>query len=196
MSTLNFKASNLKQTGFTNLKWLISTLTIVMLGATSSLAQNNSWDNKSSSIRVTGSVVAALGGRSILIETIYNPSFQTENIDDNQIIVDPISDEAGSAGGAGLMVAKGEPRSEFQVVMPDEITLINSETNCAVKVNVDISHNVQMEQSSSDYVRNSITSFTLNETGEYYFWLGGSIDITNLEEGPYKGNFLLEVEYL
>lgn len=196
MSILNFKESNLLQTGFKSLSWLISTLIIVLSGTVTSLAQNNSWDDKTASIRVTGSVVAALGGRSILIETIYNPSFQTENIDDNQIIVDPISDETGSAGGAGLMVAKGEPRSEFQVVMPEEITLINAETNSSVKVHVDVSHNVQMEQSSSDYIRNSITSFTLNEAGEYYFWLGGSIDITNLEEGPYEGSFLLEVEYL
>ena len=81
------------------------------------------------SINVTGKVVSVLDGKAILIEAISDLSFQRESIDDTQVVVDPITDDAGGVGGAGYLVAKGEPNRVFQGTIPDVITLINAETN-------------------------------------------------------------------
>lgn len=159
-------------------------------------AQDAPQQEISASINVTGRVVAELAMQSLLIESLYNPSFQQVNIDVTRVVIDPVTDQAGSGGGAGMLIAKGEPGRDFQVVIPEAITLVNSETGTTLDVRVTVSHNGIIDQSSSDYIRDAISGFRLNEDGEYYFWLGGEIDVAEVEEGEYEGSFLLEVEYL
>lgn len=171
-------------------------LTLVVLFPIGVLAQDSSEQEMSASINVTGRVVAELAMQSLLIESVYDPSFQQVDIDVTRVIVDPVTNKAGSGGGAGMLVAKGEPGRDFQVVIPEAITLINSETGTTLDVRVIVSHNGIIDQSSSDYVRDAISGFRLNGDGEYYFWLGGEIDVAEVEEGDYEGSFLLEVEYI
>jgi len=175
--------------------WCLFALCTVFIAVESAAAQSSE-EVKTGSINVTGRVVADLSGQSILIESIFDPSFVQENVDDTQIIIDPISNSAGAPGGAGLLIAKGIPNQTFQVVIPERITLTHSETNSTLQINVEVSHHSIDEQSSSDYVRDAIASFSLNEEGEYFFWIGGTLNMADVEEGNYEGSFLLEVEYI
>lgn len=166
-------------------------LVCAIIGMWDSLfAQETNGPEKTSSINVTGKVVSVLDGQVILIEAISDLSFQRENIDDTQLVVDPITDDAG------YLLAKGEPNRVFQVTIPDVITFINAETNNTLDVQVNVSHNSSTEQSSSEYVRDDLSEFILNDEGEYYFWLGGIINVADVEDGAYEGSFLLEVEYI
>lgn len=186
---MNYLAIDIKKTR----RMILLVCTII--GMSDSLfAQQTTGPEKTSSINVTGKVVSVLDGQAILIEAISDPSFQQENIDDTQVVVDPITDDAGGMGGAGYLVAKGEPNRVFQVTIPDVITLINAETNNTFDVQVNVSHNSSTEQSSSDYVRDNLSEFILNDEGEYYFWLGGIINVADVEEGAYEGSFMLELE--
>lgn len=159
-------------------------------------AQQHGEEEISATINVNGRVVAELSMQSILIESVYNPSFQQVDIDLTQVVVDPVTDQAGSVGGAGMLVAKGEPNRAFQVTVPQTVTLVHSDTGTTLNVSVVVSHNGLLDQSSSDYIRETVSGFRLNADGEYYFWLGGEIDVADVEEGEYEGNFLLEVEYV
>lgn len=168
-----------------------ATLFLCALGLTTIQAQSTGSEGKTSTITVTGKVVASLEGQAILIESVSVPVFEQENIDDTEITVDPIS-----SSGAGFLIAKGESNRVFQAVFPSVITLTNLESNSPLNVRITISHNSTVEQSSSSYVREEVSSFTLNENGEYYFWFGGAITISEVEEGGYDGDFTLEVEYI
>lgn len=169
---------------------------IILISMTGIQAQQTSDQEVSASINVTGRIVAEVSMQSILIESMYNPSFQQANIDMTQVIVDPVTDQAGSVGGAGMLVTKGEPNRIFQVTIPQTVTLTNKDTGTTLNVRVKVSHNGIIDQSSSDYIRETVSAFQLNTDGEYYFWMGGEINVADVEEGEYEGNFLLEVEYV
>lgn len=175
---------------------ILSFLIAILFSTAGVQAQQTGDQEISATINVTGRVVAELSMQSILIESVYNPSFQQVNIDLTQVVVDPVTDQAGSVGGAGMLVAKGEPNRAFQVTIPQTVTLVHSDTGTTLNIGVVVSHSSIIDQSSSDYVREAVSGFRLNADGEYYFWMGGEIDVADVEEGEYEGNFLLEVEYV
>ena len=182
--------------GFLCRKCFSGVLMLLLVGSCALHAQDSDSSVASASINVSGKVVAPTQAQSILLETVYSPSFQRASVSDKQLIVDPIADAAGSAGGAGLIIAQGLPDRSFRVAVPGVIRLSNKETSSTLEVQVSVSHNSGPDQSSSDYLRDSIREFTLNEQGEYYFWIGGKIDVSDVEPGPYEGQFVLELEYL
>ena len=159
-------------------------------------AQSSGPNMRSASISVTGTVVEPTDTEAILLEPVYSPSFVMRSYDEQEMRIDPVADEAGSTGGAGLIIAQGLPSRKFRVVVPRVSQMTNSETNSSLEIRLVVSHNSAPEQSSSDYLRETVKEFTLNDDGEYFFWIGGSIDISDVEDGAYEGQFLLELEYL
>ena len=152
--------------------------------------------SKSAFISVSGKVVEPTATEAILLEAVYSPSF-IRKTDDNRVMrVDPVADEAGSTGGAGFIIAQGLPNRSFRVVIPRVVEMINRETESRLNVHVVVSHNAAPEQSNSVYLRQPVRDLTLNEDGEYYFWIGGNIQIADVENGAYEGQFTLELEYL
>ena len=172
-------------------------LIVLLLASVNGLfAQESNPNLRSAAISVTGTVVEPTDTEAILLEPVYSPSFVMKRYDEEMIRLDPIADEAGSEGGAGLIIAQGIPQRSFRVVVPRVSKMTNTDTNSALEVQLLVSHNSAPEQSSSEYLRETIREFTLNEDGEYFFWIGGSINISDVEDGAYEGQFILELEYL
>jgi len=170
---------------------------VLLLSSVSGVqAQSSESDSRSAVINVSGVVVQPTDTEAILLEAVYSPSFIRKQFDERELSVDPIADEAGGPGGAGLVIAQGLPNRAFRVSVPRITSMTNSETKSNLDVRIVVSHNSAPEQSSSDYLRQAADDFTLNDDGEYYFWIGGSIDISDVEEGAYEGQFLVELEYL
>lgn len=186
-----------ESTGDCSIVKISAGLIILLLVSVNALqAQNSDPATRSAGISVTGTVVEPTDAEAILLEAVYPPSFMRKGFDESEMRVDPNADEAGTPGGAGLIIAQGLPNRAFRVVVPRVIKMTNSDTNSMLEVQILVSHNSAPEQPSSDYLRQVVEDFTLNDEGEYFFWIGGSIDISDVEDGAYEGQFLLELEYL
>lgn len=171
------------------------TAAFVMLSVQETHAQTTS-EQRSGSIRVVGTVVPSLGGENIIFDIIYEPNFDHSFERDTRIVLDPVTDLATGETGAGYFVARGLPGAVFQLNFPREIKLRHVETGTRVMVRYLLSANSLDEQESSDYVLRVSPRFRLNEDGEFHFWIGGEIDVTDAPEGEYTGDFTLEVEYI
>jgi hypothetical protein len=150
----------------------------------------------SSGIRIIGTVIPTMGGENIIFDTIYEVHFEQEFVGDNAIVVDPITDIANPESGSGYVVAKGQPNAEFQLNFSRQIVMRHSNGTSVLVVNYLLSSNNIDEQENSVYVQEVSPRFRLNSDGEYHFWIGGQVNITDAEEGEYFGEFILEVEYI
>ncbi len=149
------------------------------------------------SIRITGNVVARTGGENILFDTIYDVNFRQTRPEQTMITVDPITDLATVDEGAGYVVAKGAPNAQFQLTFSRQVVLRHiTERDNKLTVNYLLSANSIDEQENADYVLEAAPTFRMNEDGEFHFWVGGQVDISNTIRGEYEGEFILEVEYL
>lgn len=149
------------------------------------------------SIRISGNVIASTGGQNILFDTIYEVHFEQLRAGQTLITVDPITDFATADAGAGYVVAKGAPNAQFQLTFSRQVVLRHAtERDNVLIVNYLLSANSTAEQENSAYVLEAAPTFRLNTDGEFHFWVGGQVDISNAIRGEYEGEFTLEVEYL
>lgn len=149
------------------------------------------------SIRISGNVIARTGGENILFDTIYEVHFEQLRAGQTLITVDPITDFATADAGAGYVVAKGAPNAQFQLTFSRQVVLRHAtERDNVLIVNYLLSANSTAEQENSAYVLEAAPTFRLNTDGEFHFWVGGQVDISNAIRGEYEGEFTLEVEYL
>jgi hypothetical protein len=51
-------------------------------------------------------------------------------------------------------------------------------------------------QGASEPIDAAARTLKINSSGQYYFWLGGLIDISQARPGKYEGEFTLEIEYI
>lgn len=149
------------------------------------------------SIRISGNVVTRTGGENILFDTIYDVNFEQTRPEETLLTVDPITDLAAADAGAGFVVAKGAPNAEFKLTFSRQVMLRHlTERGNVLVVNYLLSANSVPEQENAAYVLEAAPTFRLNTDGEFFFWVGGQVDISNALRGDYEGEFTLEVEYL
>lgn len=176
---------------------------IILLMTLSALAFQNTTPpvqmEDSATITITGEVIQQLGAQNITLEIKNEVNFVLDDHEKQSIIVDPITTPPTydpEFSGSGYIVAKGEPYASFRLSFSQNIILRNPEDGNLVTVEYLISSNDFDEQASSSYVKEITPEFTLNENGEFHFWIGGRISLTDLTEGLYEGEFLLDLEYL
>lgn len=176
--------------GFMKLKTLIYIAFIlpVFIGlvVTDSYAQQATGSGDRFSIGVSARVV-----NTIEIVTIRDMQFGPVQPGQQQISIDPLQDSE-----TGKMIAIGIPGSSIKVSFVRERTLTRVDGSSTLTFTYEIAGNDQDDQSSAELLQSENRNLDLNEEGEYYFWIGGQVNIEDAKPGQYNGDFTIEVEYI
>jgi len=97
--------------------------------------------------------------------------------------------------GAGIIKVQGRPNSKVQVSFSSQIEMVNVATSNTLTVTYQVSGNKDNDQSASDIVTTNPEVIELNDTGEYYLWIGCEFSMANLVSGQYDGDFVIDVDY-
>lgn len=147
-------------------------------------AQNGSL-NTELSISITTEVV-----ETIELFTLQNINLGVIQPSQQTVTVDPVT-----SPNAGIMLATGNPNSILRVSYRDQVELQSSDGNEIIIFKYRVSGSSQYDQSTSEYLEPESKDLSFNESGEYFFWIGGSTDISNITGGKFEGDFTFEVEY-
>lgn len=108
-----------------------------------------------------------------------------------EISINPLTDPE-----SGKMVAIGTPEAQIRVSFIQERTLTHVNGTGTLTFYYEIAGNDEDNQSSAELLQAENRNLMLNSEGEYYFWIGGSVNIQNAQPGNYNGEFTIEVEYI
>lgn len=97
---------------------------------------------------------------------------------------------------AGKMRAEGRRNTEVRISFTEQMELTRVGGSETLIFNYSVSGNNVDDQSSSELLDLDNRDFMLNDDGEFYFWVGGRVDIRNAVQGNYDGEFTIEIEYL
>ena len=147
-------------------------------------AQESSSD--SFSIGVSARVV-----KSIEMVTLRDMQFGPLQPGQQEILIDPLLDSE-----TGKMIAVGNPNARIRVSFIRERVLSRSNGGGTLIFTYQISGNDEDDQSSAEVLQTDNRDLDLNDEGEYYFWIGGQVNIENARPGNYEGDFTIEVEYI
>ena len=128
---------------------------------------------------------------SIEMVTQRDMQFGSVQPGQKQILIDPITDNR-----TGKMVALGSANARVRVSFVKERTLTSADGTSQLTFFYEIAGNDQDDQSSAELLQTDNRNLDLNSKGEYYFWIGGQVDIQNAKPGSYNGNFTIEVEHI
>ena len=171
------------------LRTLIATLTLSTifggLPFQESQAQDGTADSRFS-ISVSANVV-----NSIEMVTQRDMQFGPVQPGQEQIIIAPLLDSE-----TGKMIAMGVPNANIRVSFVRERILTRSDGSETLTFTYEIAGNDQDDQSSAEILQTDNRNLELNEEGEYYFWIGGQVNIEDAKPGNYNGDFTIEVEYI
>ena len=160
------------------LSWLL----FFNVGLEKSLAQSD---------RQVSIIVSANVPSTIELLTIQSMDFSGDEIELGFVVIDPIE-----TPGAGRMVARGNPNSEIRINYVRNRELRNNRTNNILVLEYLVSGNSIDEQETSEYLDQDDRDLRFNENGEFYLWIGASVDLSTAEPGNYEGEFSIEVEYI
>lgn len=138
------------------------------------------------SINVKTAVVS-----SIELVTIQSIRLTKAKVLNNIISVDPLT-----SSNSGKMIASGTPNSEISISFIKRHKLTHSEGGSTLIFNYSVAGNDVNDQSSSELLDLQNRSMRFNREGKYYFWIGGSVDVSTALPGSYQGEFTLDIEYL
>jgi len=158
-------------------------LPALLLPATSLLFAQRT---NSMSVNVTATVM-----NDIELTTIRNMQFGAVQPGQRNLSIDPVLDPE-----AGKMIATGIPNSMVRVSFIREWELTNDQNNQTLTFSYQVAGNSEDNQNTAELLRTDNRGLTFNEDGEYYFWIGGSVTVTNAVPGNYEGEFTIEIEYM
>lgn len=136
-------------------------------------------------------VISATVPSTIELLTIQSIDFSGDEIELGYVVIDPIENSS-----AGRMIARGNPNAEIQINYVRTRELRNIQTNNILVMEYSISGNSIDEQVTSEYLGQEDRDLRFNENGEFYLWIGASVDLSTAEPGNYEGEFSIEVEYI
>lgn len=152
----------------------------------------------SGGLGVTGRVIRDLAVQQITLEVIAEANLVPSAPGQTRIEVDPTRVPITydlEQPGSGYVVAKGEPSTTFVLSFPRSVDLTHVVDGSILQVSYLIAHSAINQPMSADLVREVTQEFRLNDIGEYHFWFGGSVDVSNATGGQYDGDFFMEVSY-
>jgi len=149
-------------------------------------AQGGSSSGDRFSIGVSARVV-----NTIEMVTLRDMQFGPVQPGQQQISIDPLLDSE-----SGKMIAIGIPETRIRVSFVRERVLTSSDGSETLTFTYEIAGNDRDDQSSAELLQSDNRNFDLNSQGEYYFWIGGQVNIQDAKPGKYNGDFTIEVEYI
>lgn len=165
---------------------LLPIITVFFLGI-SALSANLYAQNAD---RVSISVNATVEG-SINLTTIRSINLGEVQPGQEQINISPIRNP-----NAGKMVASGIPNARIRVSFIREWQLLGSQNKETITYIYQVAGNTVEDQSTAELLETDNRNLQFNDQGRYYFWIGGTVDISNANPDNYEGEFTIEVEYL
>ncbi len=162
---------------------ITSTSALLLFLTVSALAQTQ---DKNVSINVSAQVIS----------TIEMITMQSINLADAEAINDRIQINPQTSNYAGKMMASGTPNSEIRIsfLQQRELTQVNGSD--VLTFNYEIAGNDQEDQASAEILSSENRDFQFNDQGNFYLWIGGSVDISTASPGNYQGEFTLDIEYI
>lgn len=142
--------------------------------------------SRSVSIRVGADVLG-----SIRLTTIKNMDFGTIQPGQQTVNISPVSDPE-----AAKMVAAGKPEARIRVSYLSQWELTNTQANSSITFTYRVAGSDIDNQETAELLETENRDLTFNSEGEYYFWIGGTADISNAQPGNYEGEFTIEIEYI
>ncbi len=139
---------------------------------------------------VSISVSATVAGTVEMI-TINTVDFENIEQEGSVIRVDPIFGER-----AGKMIARGTPNAEFRVDYIRQRELANMDGSGFIFFDYEVAGNTIDDQETSELLDQDIRDLQFNDEGEFYFWIGGTVDLSDVDPGSYQGDFTIEIEYI
>lgn len=125
------------------------------------------------------------------IITITNMVIDTEEIIENEIFISPLNNP-----NAGLFQIIGMPNSQIRINYNKNVTIFSDDNSGSVRVNYELSYYHEKIQTASYAFSTDEQVLEFDETGIYYIWVGGNINLNNAVSGTYSGQFSIEIEYI
>jgi hypothetical protein len=137
-------------------------------------------------VNVTATILSA-----IEVETLSNINFGRVEPGVNRVSINPRVD-----AGAGLMRLSGQPNSDVSISFIESRELFRTDGGTPLIFNFEISGNQDFDQFVSEPLTQENRQISLSQTGEYFFWIGGSMDLQGSSFGSYEGEFTIEIDYI
>ncbi|MDR8390855.1 DUF4402 domain-containing protein [Aliifodinibius sp. S!AR15-10] len=153
---------------------------MILFNPTSAVAQDEL------SINVSAEVIS-----SIEMITLKSMRLSGAEANNNIIEIDPTT-----SANAGKMVAYGTPNSEIRISYLPSRELTRMQGTESLTFNYQIAGNQQEDQVSAEIMDVENRDFSFNEDGQFFLWIGGSVNISSAVPGNYQGDFTLEIEYI
>ncbi len=97
---------------------------------------------------------------------------------------------------AGIMRATGQPNAQIRVSYLVEEIVSRREGPGTLNFVYSVSGYPGDNQRESELLTLIEHEMRFNENGEFYFWIGGRIDLSDAQPGNYDGEFTIEIEYM
>ncbi len=136
-------------------------------------------------IRVAANVI-----KSIELVTIRNMRVDNVQPGQKEIALSPVTDS-----GAGKMIARGTPGAQIRVSYFEEWQLNNGRSS-SLTFRYRLAGNAENKQNTAELLLPDNRGLRFNKDGEFFFWVGGRVNIENAQPGTYEGEFTIEIEYI
>lgn len=142
---------------------------------------------------VTITATATVIGNAIELLTISEMSLiQASQLQQqDEIYINPVFDAE-----AGIMKAIGQPNAQVRVSYIAEREIFRREGPGSLVFYYEVSGLGSDNQRESELLEDLEREVRLNENGEFYFWIGGRVNLGNALSGSYDGEFTIEIEYI
>lgn len=140
------------------------------------------------SIRTFASVVEATGIQlTPLQDLVIDESFAKDGI----LSIAPQTDE-----NAGKMLVTGKASSSIRLSYISEMVLSGTDGNGSLVCKLILSGHRTDNQRASLLLDQVEKVVQFSDRGEYFLWLGGTIDLSKAGPGEYDGDFTVQIEYI
>jgi hypothetical protein len=138
-------------------------------------------------VRATATVTDNLQMLTIRSLDLINPV-----VEDNQIVVSPIT-----SSFAGMFKIIGNPGARVRVTfLQNEIITEEHDQIGVVLAQYTVSGAFDDLQLQSTLLDVGEGNFWLSDTGQFYMWLGATLDLSEATPGLYLSEFIIEMEYI
>ena len=142
----------------------------------------------SGSIHASATVVEATDIQLITMKDMMIDQSAAQN---GILTISPVTDEK-----AGKILVKGKVNSSIRLSYLNEMLLVNSSGDGTLVCKYSVSGYKSDNQRASQLLDVVERVVLLNENGEFYLWLGGTVDLSRAKPGNYDGEFTIQIEYI
>lgn len=139
-------------------------------------------------INVSATVVAT---SPVEIITINNITLDVADMVENEIYISPLTNP-----NAGLFQLVGQPNSEIRIKYDKEVTIVSDDNIGTIDIAYELSVYPENVQTASYGFTTEEEIIQFDESGDYFIWVGGRINLVNASSGAYSGQFSIEIEYI